>query len=476
MIGHRSIGIRTLTLGCLLTLVTVSFWTWLFIWDSELFSDRSSVQRYMLYNEFLLVGILFGSGRNSTLIRGPYREFIEAVRRSGRQTAIGVFGVFIVVFAVKDASISRSFFFSFLPLLGLTLVFSNYLVPIWLGQWSFSGDRRERVALAGTLEQASRIKPWLERKSLLGLRTIGVVCPEPTTESRLGGHGTNGMAMPFPVLGGMDAMSEILEKASITQLIVLDLSLGSERLRKLAHLCEGASVRMLAVHNLDSYFTHTTMTFEDDGVRFVGLRDEPLESPINRCVKRAMDVAIALPVVLLVLPVMTAVVWLLHRLQSRGPVFYSQMRSGMMGRPFKILKYRTMHTKHQDEARQASNGDPRIYPAGRWLRKLSIDEFPQFLNVLKGEMSVVGPRPHLEKHEEMWAREMRRYVIRRFIRPGITGWAQVEGFRGEIHSEADIQKRVEADIHYLENWSFSLDCAIVLRTVTHCFTPPKTAY
>ena len=449
MIGNRSIGIRSLTLVCLLALVSLSFWAWLYIWEGELYGHRESLQRYMLYNEFLLVGILFGSGGRGGLVRGPYREFIEAMRQSGRQLVTGLFGVFIVVFVMKDTAVSRSFLFSFLPLLALSLLFSNYLVPIWLGQWSFSGDRRERVALAGTLEQATQIKPWLERKSLLGLRTVGVVCPEPVTDSRAGPHGTNGTALPFPVLGGMDAMGEILEKASITQLIVLDLSLGSERLRKLAQLCEGASVRMLAVHNLDSYFTHTTTTFEDDGVRFIGLRDEPLESPINRSIKRALDLTIAVPVVLLVLPLTTVLVWLVQRLQSPGPVFYSQMRSGMLGRPFKILKYRTMHTNHYAEARQASKGDSRIYPAGHWLRKLSIDEFPQFLNVLKGEMSVVGPRPHLEQHEEMWSREMRRYVIRRFIRPGITGWAQVEGFRGEIHSEADIQKRVEADIHYL---------------------------
>src|SRR3974390_217141 len=117
------------------------------------------------------------------------------------------------------------------------------------------------------------------------------------------------------------------------------------------------------------------------------------------------------------------------------------------------------------EALQATKNDARIFPGGRWLRRLSIDELPQFINVLRGEMSVIGPRPHLPQHDEAYSQVMRNYLIRRFIRPGITGWAQVSGHRGEIRSEVDIQRRVEADIHYLENWSFGLDVVIILRTI-----------
>jgi len=120
--------------------------------------------------------------------------------------------------------------------------------------------------------------------------------------------------------------------------------------------------------------------------------------------------------------------------------------------------------------------DPRIFAAGKWLRKFSIDELPQFINVLKGDMSIAGPRPHLPQHDEIFAKVMNRYLIRKFIRPGITGLAQVNGFRGEIHSEKDIQQRVESDIYYLERWSFGLDCLIVLKTIMHCVFPPRSAY
>lgn len=471
MLGERSIGIRTLSLMSLLVLVAFSFWVWLWVWEPDLFFLRDALERYVLYNEFLLIGVLFGLGGKRT-VEGPHREFRQAARRSTRQAMLGMFSVCLIVFALRDTAVSRSFFFSYIPSLYLTLLFSNFLTPKVLAKWAFSGDRQERVALAGTVEQAALFRPWLERKSLLGLRTVGVVCPYP-----LPANGTNGgSAGLLPVLGALDQVSEILQERSITQLIVLDLSLGSDRLRKLTQLCESAAVRMVALNDLNGYFNHTTTTFEDDGVHFIGLREEPLESPFNRFIKRLADLAIALPVVVFILPLTTLLVWVLQRRQSPGPVFFKQPRVGMMGHTFEMIKYRTMHVKQAPDTRQASKDDPRIYPAGRWFRKLSIDELPQFINVLKGEMSVVGPRPHLQTHEDLWMRVMRKYVIRRLIRPGITGWAQVNGFRGEIHSEADIQKRVEADIHYLENWSFSLDCLIVLRTVAHCFLPPRSAY
>jgi putative colanic acid biosynthesis UDP-glucose lipid carrier transferase len=449
-----------------LALVSGSFWGWLFIWRPELFGEAGNLQRYLLYNEFLLVGIIFAGIGKKPEPGHTAQEFVLANRNSLRQAVAGMFAVFVVNFALADVVASRSFFFSYMPWLYLTLLFANYLLPRTLANWAFSGDRIERVALAGTPEQARRLKPWLERKSLIGLKTVGMVCS---------GNGAP-LDPPFPLLGALEETGEILKRRSITQLIVLDVSVGSQCLRRLTQLCEDAAVRLLVVHDLDSYFSHTTRMIEDDGVRFVALREEPLENPLNRFFKRMLDLAVALPVVVFVLPLATALVWLAQRVQSPGPILLAQVRTGMMGRPFRMFKYRTMHVNHEDEARQASKHDRRIFPAGSWLRRLSVDELPQFLNVLMGDMSVVGPRPHLPKHDEQFTRVMRRYVIRKFIRPGVTGWAQVNGYRGEIHSEADIEGRVEADIHYLESWSFSLDCLIILKTVKHCVFPPRTAY
>lgn len=481
MLSHRSIGFRSCFVLVLLTLVSLSFWSWLFIWGEMWFADHTALEGYCLYNEFLLIGIVFGLGdRHRSL--GPHHEFVDAARRSVRQAILGLFGVLALVFMLHDNFVSRSFLITYVPWLGLALFFGNYLAPRWLSKCLFSGDRAERVALAGTPEQASRLGSWLEHKRLVGFHSIGIVCPQPVVKLANGngnsnGNGNgNGHAGRLPVLGSLDEMDLIIKKESITQVIVLDLSVGAARLQQLTQLCEDRNIRLLALDNTDSYFNHTTTVFEDDGMRVIGLRHEPLESPANRIIKRVLDVAVSLPVVIFLLPFVHVFVWLLQRWQSPGPVFFRQERVGMMGQGFMMFKYRTMHVNHGNEARQASKGDDRIFPAGRWMRKLSVDELPQFINVLKGDMSVVGPRPHLRQHEELWVSVMGKYVIRRFIRPGITGNAQIKGFRGEVLNVADIERRVEMDIQYLENWSLSLDIAIILKTIKQCVIPPRSAY
>jgi exopolysaccharide biosynthesis polyprenyl glycosylphosphotransferase len=464
MFATRSIGTRTLSLFWQLIIVTLSFWGWLFIWQNSVFQESAGVQRYILYYEFLIIGVVFGFDRRER--SEPGKDWLIANRKSLRQAFFGLFSVFLVVFALKDVGISRSFFFSYLPSLYASLLFTNYWLPLSIAQRAFSGEREERAALVGTLETADRIQPWLERKQLMGMRTVGLVCAEQA----------HAAASSLPILGTLDQIGDILRTKSITQLIVLNLSLGGERLREITQLCENAAVRLVVLHDLQPYFNHKTIVFEDDGVRFIGLREEPLESPLNRVVKRLLDLAVAIPVVLFILPFTNFLVWLIHLFFSPGPLFFKQVRNGMLGRPFIIYKYRTMHVHDDSDGRQASRNDPRIFRGGGWLRRLSIDELPQFLNVLLGDMSVVGPRPHLPQHDEVFVKVTRNYFIRRFIRPGITGWAQVNGYRGEILSETDIQRRVEADFHYLENWSFGLDVLIILKTVKHCFVPPDKAY
>ena len=164
------------------------------------------------------------------------------------------------------------------------------------------------------------------------------------------------------------------------------------------------------------------------------------------------------------------------RWQSPGSIFYVQPRAGLQNRPFRIFKYRTMHPHHGVEAKQALRDDGRIYAAGRWLRKLSIDELPQFWNVLRGEMSVVGPRPHLIEHSQTFADAMENYNVRAIVKPGITGLAQIRGFRGGTSEPQDIIGRVTADIQYLEHWSFAQDCWIICRTAWQVLAPPRNAY
>jgi lipopolysaccharide/colanic/teichoic acid biosynthesis glycosyltransferase len=176
-----------------------------------------------------------------------------------------------------------------------------------------------------------------------------------------------------------------------------------------------------------------------------------------------------------VLPLMV-VVWVIQKLNSPGPLFYRQPRVGENGKIFQILKFRTMHVENDDEARQAREGDERIYRGAGWLRRLSVDEFPQFLNVLRGEMSVVGPRPHMIAHEREFEKFHELYGSRRYVKPGVTGLAQVEGYRGEVKDAKDVRGRARYDLFYVKHWCLALDVRLALQTLGVLVNPPAKAY
>jgi putative colanic acid biosynthesis UDP-glucose lipid carrier transferase len=239
---------------------------------------------------------------------------------------------------------------------------------------------------------------------------------------------------------------------------------------------EKLGVRLSILNNLEEMLAHPVVHTEDDGLRFITLREEPLENPLNRILKRILDLVVAAPMVVLLLPPVSVLVWLGHRFQSPGPLFYRQTRAGIQNRKFEIIKFRTMFENQGDATRQASVHDARIFRMGRWLRRFSVDELPQFINVLRGDMSVTGPRPHLVEHNKQFALHLSNYHIRAFVKPGITGLAQVRGFRGEARTEADIAHRVASDISYLENWELALDLSIMARTLWQVIHPPRSAY
>jgi putative colanic acid biosynthesis UDP-glucose lipid carrier transferase len=273
----------------------------------------------------------------------------------------------------------------------------------------------------------------------------------------------------------LENLEVIVARQRINQ-VILTRTISPAELNVLTSRCEEAGSRLFVLHDLEQQLGRPLSFIRDDGLHFISMREEPLECPINRLIKRGIDIAVALPIVMFVLPWTSLLVWICHRLQSDGPLLFRQRRTGLHNEEFWILKYRTMHLDHGREAEQAAQGDARIFPTARWLRKLSIDELPQFVNVLRGEMSIVGPRPHLFEHDAIFAKVTQFYRVRALIKPGITGLAQVRGHRGETRSEDQVRARLESDLHYLENWSPMLDCLIIVRTAWQVFRPPPTAY
>jgi putative colanic acid biosynthesis UDP-glucose lipid carrier transferase len=208
----------------------------------------------------------------------------------------------------------------------------------------------------------------------------------------------------------------------------------------------------------------------------ITLRKEPLQITYNRMVKRSFDVVFSLLVLLLLVPTVFLIIAVLIKIYSPGPVFFKQLRSGENNREFWCFKFRTMKVNALSDQLQATKNDDRITPLGKFLRKTSLDELPQFWNVLIGEMSVVGPRPHMLKHTEEYRQTISKFLVRHYAKPGITGWAQINGFRGETKELEDMKNRVEADIWYVENWSLLLDIRIVIVTAWNMLRGEKNAY
>jgi putative colanic acid biosynthesis UDP-glucose lipid carrier transferase len=382
------------------------------------------------------------------------------------KVVFSTFFIGIYLLATRDVTISRFFLFSFLPLMYLILFITDWWLPKPLARRIFKGVHEQRTLLVGSTYRAIGFLSWLNKKEVLGVQCVGVLTDDD--------HGTepgrkfkSDIYRKFkkeggpPFLGGIEDLERAIKEHDVTHVILLEYPLFSEMIMKVVYVCDKMGIRLLMVDNLEEKVLHPITYFEEDGIRFFCMRDEPLQSPVNRMIKRTVDIVISLPVVLFILPPLALVVWILQRIYSPGPLFYWQRRAGL---------------QNPDPARQASPDDTRIYPGARHLRRFSIDELPQFWNVLRGDMSVVGPRPHLVEHNERFAKILDSYYIRAFVKPGITGLAQIKGYRGETKNDEDLIYRIQWDLYYIENWSLELELTIIFNTFKVILLPHERAY
>jgi exopolysaccharide biosynthesis polyprenyl glycosylphosphotransferase len=464
MITQRNHGLFSLVTMVQVTVAVALYWCLFLVFNST--GRFPFPERYSFYFGLMLMGLLMEAvyryKGDASLLR---KDIFLKHRVAMVQTLAAITAIIVFLVAAKDQTISRLFLFCFAVALYTAMLVTGAILPGWLARRTLQGVNAEKTLLVGPSGKAWQLRDYLSRRADLGIECMGLLCDEP-----------NGHGHLMPVLGRVDDFERVVQEQNITQAILVELPLSTETLERMTRTCERLGVRLLIFNDLQDKIRRPLIHIQDDGLLFFGLRNEPLQNPLNRSLKRVVDVAVALPVVLLLLPVMTVIVWFFQRLQSPGPVFYQQERNGFQKSRFRIWKFRTMHVNNANVSQQATANDSRIYPAGRWFRKLSIDEFPQFINVLKGDMSVVGPRPHLPEHDEQFARLTENFYVRKFVKPGITGLAQVNGFRGETRDHSALHHRLTYDIEYLENWSLGADLAIIAQTAVQCVRPPKTAY
>jgi len=241
------------------------------------------------------------------------------------------------------------------------------------------------------------------------------------------------------------------------------------------HYCENHLVRFYSVPTVSGSIPSRVYPHAVGNSAYLSLRNEPLESLGNRVLKRAFDIVFSLLVICFIFPFILVIVAFVTKITMPGPIFFSQKRTGLYGREFNCFKFRSMRLNDEADEVQATKNDPRKTRWGKFLRKTSLDEMPQFVNVLLGNMSVVGPRPHMIKHTEEYSALIDKYMVRHFVKPGITGWSQVTGFRGEIKQLSQMMGRIKGDIWYIEHWNFWLDLRIIYLTLVNAIRGEEKA-
>ena len=278
-------------------------------------------------------------------------------------------------------------------------------------------------------------------------------------------------------LGNPDGFADFMSEETSIKHVFCSLSMDQGRYNvPITNYCENHLLYFHGVPNVGKGFPRRIWHSMVGNMPILNLRYEPLSKVENRFLKRAFDIVLSGIFLITIFPFVYLIVGSIIKLTSPGPIFFTQMRTGLNGGEFKCYKFRSMKVNKEADSKQATVNDPRKTRFGDFIRRSNIDELPQLINVFKGDMSIVGPRPHMLIHTEIYAQLIDKYMVRHFIKPGVTGWAQTHGFRGETKELSQMEGRVKADIWYMEHWTILLDLYIIYKTIVNVFVGEKNAY
>ncbi len=406
-----------------------------------------STTSFGLYTEY-------GSRRIERIYRGTWRSvLLHAV----------LFSVYL--FFSKQNEFSRSFLVVFYGTLGILFLVNRFIGTSF--QFLLFNHLRgvKSVAIMGNNATGTQLATYFEKQKYIEFH--GFIPDVPDHYLERDGKLSSAVGRQF----------ELAVEKGIKDIYV---TIAPERMSDMLLLTEEAErqcVRLKFIPDISgALLSPYTVSYLGNEFPVISLRSEPLEKIHNRFKKRLIDVVFSGLIILFVLSWLYPIIALLIKLQSKGPVLFKQLRSGRDDEPFYCFKFRSMRMNADSDKRQASKDDDRITPIGKFLRKSSLDELPQFFNVFMGHMSVVGPRPHMLSHTEQYKGIVDQFMVRHFLKPGITGWAQVNGYRGETKEDYKMVKRVEHDIWYLENWTAALDVKIIFMTAINMAKGEENAF
>lgn len=323
----------------------------------------------------------------------------------------------------------------------------------------------QKVVIIGANSVGKELYEYLEEHPHLGYKVQGIFDDLPASLSLGQKHlGNVGNCFDYVLANGV---TEVFSALPLKDL---------EKTKMLMQEADKHMIRFRLVPDVKIFFDKNILLDQYGHLPILSPRREPLDNKANEIIKRLFDICFSSLVIVFLLSWMIPLLAIIIKLESPGPVFFKQLRTGKGNKPFYCLKFRSMVVNSESDARQASKDDKRVTRIGRFLRRSSLDELPQFFNVLLGDMSVVGPRPHMLKHTQDYSLLIEKFMVRHFLTPGITGWAQVNGYRGETKEPKSMFNRVEADLWYLENWSLLLDLKIIFLTIWQGFRGNPNAF
>ncbi|MFY7900168.1 MAG: undecaprenyl-phosphate glucose phosphotransferase [Chitinophagaceae bacterium] len=400
-------------------------------------------------------------------VANTYSTSILVYFKVGMANSVKAYGLFVLllsswtVFFLNRGIFDKYFLLKFFIVFGLLFFFARTVFYFLKKFYSFEFIDKRKVLVVGDESKIKPIKKIFDTKNEYGFIYSGNV---------------DNSIIESSFEENYSLLKRRIQDENIHEIFFVKPKISNTNLYEIIRRLDSIGVRTKIIPDFfDFYRKPQRLTFLED-IPILSVRDEPLDGLLNRTIKRVFDVIFSVFVITFIFSWLFPILAFIIKISSRGPVFFKQLRPGKDGKPFVCYKFRSMKINETSNISQTEKNDPRITKIGSLMRKTSIDELPQFFNVLLGNMSIVGPRPQLLHHPDEYASMVEKYMIRHYVKPGITGWAQVHGFRGPVSSVEDMQRRVEMDVWYIENWSLVLDIQVILLTIYNQIRGEEKAY
>jgi putative colanic acid biosysnthesis UDP-glucose lipid carrier transferase len=386
-------------------------------------------------------------------------------RKSMRVYIMWLAVTMMYLFFFRQNEISRIFIISVIIGSGVLLLANRFTYLLLRHYFRHGEHLSKKVIIIGYNDTAKKLASYLEEESL-NTQIMGF-CEDELNVRELSN---------YPILCDINNAILISKKMDINEIYSTIAPEQENLIYDIMKQADQECIRFRIIPDLSIFIKQPVYINYLRDMPVLSMRSEPLDDVTSRGRKRVFDIVVSSMVIVFILswliPLLGIIIWL----ESKGPVFFAQQRTGRDNKTFNCLKFRSMRVNKEANTKQAQRNDDRLTRIGKFMRRTNLDEFPQFINVFRGEMSIVGPRPHMLRHTEDFSKVMGQYMVRQFLKPGVTGWAQVNGYRGEIKDSEQLVKRIEHDIWYMENWNFWLDVRIIFLTVYRTFKGDKNAF